>query len=239
MRRIGDVFATFDDADPGCIGLGLDRNGARFFVKHPVAPHGVSAQTRAVGVHAMVRHRSLVPLLHVVTGRVGPITVYPWIDGVRLRGSRRMRDLALAKVIEAIEAVFDVHIAMEAAGFVSIDLYDGNLLFDERIHVIDIDEYRKSPFVLREDRTLGSRRFMAPEEFQRGASLDQRTMVHQLGRVAAVLLDPPNGLDLERAPGFAPVISRATCPEPRGRYASVSELATAWTRAAGMDMDGP
>jgi serine/threonine-protein kinase len=84
-------------------------------------------------------------------------------------------------VLGAIEEVIELHAAIDEAGFVSIDLYDGNMLYDDRIHMIDVDEYRPSPHVLDADRTLGSTRFMAPEESRRGATLDSRTTVFQLG----------------------------------------------------------
>jgi hypothetical protein len=78
-----------------------------------------------MAVHSAVRHSALVPLLHVIRGRHGPILVYPWVDGVRLRGSRRTSELPIHAILAAIYALIDVHLAVERTGFVSIDLYDG------------------------------------------------------------------------------------------------------------------
>jgi hypothetical protein len=78
------------------------------------------------------------------------------------------------------------------------------------------------------DRQYGSTRFMAPEEFVRGATIDERTTVFNLGRAAFVLLSPG---DRAGDPLFD-VAHRATRPAPADRYQSVGELTHAW-RAAG------
>ena len=80
------------------------------------------------------------------------------------------------------------------------------------------------------DRLPGSARYMAPEEFVRGARIDQRTTVHALGRVLHHLLDSAGGwrgTDRERA-----VVARATDPAPRRRHPGVASLAVDWTAPA-------
>lgn len=231
LSRIGDVFADFDDDESGCIAHGVEVDGARYFVKHPVSPLGLATQERAIAVHAAVRHPTLVPLRHRVEGDRGPILVYPWVDAVRLRGADLMARLETTEVLAAIEAVIEAHVAIERAGFVSIDLYDGNLLYGDRIHLIDVDEYRPTPYLRRDDRFLGSKRFMAPEEQVTGATLDSRTMVFQLGRLAAVLLDPPQGVSLSRTPYLRALVARATDPEPSRRFQTAAALLKAWRYA--------
>ena len=54
--------------------------------------------------------------------------------------------------------------------------------------MFDLDEYRTGPFILDANRLPGSRRFMAPEEWNKGAIIDQVTNVFTLGRTAAELL---------------------------------------------------
>lgn len=92
--------------------------------------------------------------------------------------------IAATGVGEAVGAV--------VVSFVAVDLYDGCFLYDfssKELHVVDLDEYRPSPFMLDAERLPGSPRFMAPEEFVRGSSIEERTMVHDLGRSAFVMLD--------------------------------------------------
>lgn len=50
--------------------------------------------------------------------------------------------------------------------------------------MIDLDTYSRGPVVNTMGRMFGSTRFMAPEEFARGAVIDQRTTVFTLGRLA-------------------------------------------------------
>ena len=87
--------------------------------------------------------------------------------------------------------------------------------------------------MLEADRLPGSRRFMAPEEWQRGAWIDQVTNVFTLGRTAFVLLG--NGTPAESAwrgsPAMRSVALRATAPERAERYPSVSAFVQAWREA--------
>jgi hypothetical protein len=228
LSSIGHVFVDFDDDESGCVSHGVTIEGSKYFVKHVATPRGAETQARAISVHSAVQHTCLVKPLHNISGQRGPIIVYPWIDGVRLRERPKTRELPINQVLDAIYAVIDVHLSVEKAGFVSIDLYDGNMLYSDRMHLIDVDEYETSPFTLREERTKGSPRFMAPEEFQTGSILDARTTVFQLGRTTAVLLDPSFGRSLDRAPAFASVVGRATQAEPNARYPTVREFASAW-----------
>jgi serine/threonine-protein kinase len=229
LQAIGDVFVAFDDDESGCLVTGVTTDSGDWCVKHAVNSRGAKAQARALAVHGAVEHPALVGPVQELAGDAGPVLVYPWVHGERLRHNPLIADLPIDARVEAVDAVIEVHALVNAAGFVSIDFYDGNLLYTDRVHVIDIDEYQRAPFVLDADRTPGSTRFMAPEEFRRGALLDGRTTVFQLGRTAAVLFDPPNGEDLALAPDrLVPVIERAIAPNPDDRFADASELLRAW-----------
>ncbi|MEU9120088.1 hypothetical protein AB0C96_09540 [Streptomyces sp. NPDC048506] len=97
----------------------------------------------------------------------------------------------------------------------------------------DLDEYRPGPFILEADRLPGSRRFMAPEEFTRGSTVDIRTTVFVLGRALRLLLDA--GDDEQEWRGSPPqleIIERATASDPAYRFASVEALVQAWRGAS-------
>ncbi|MBS2532556.1 hypothetical protein KGQ20_07205 [Catenulispora sp. NF23] len=72
---------------------------------------------------------------------------------------------------DALDAVLRAHLAVEAAGLVAVDFYDGRLYDFQAgvMHLCDLDEYRPGLFVLDADRLPGSTRYMAPEQHQRGA----------------------------------------------------------------------
>ncbi|MFG3702020.1 hypothetical protein ACGF5C_29610 [Micromonospora sp. NPDC047620] len=94
------------------------------------------------------------------------------------------------------------------------------------MRLIDLDEYRPGPFVLDADRLPGSRRYMAPEEFVRGAVTDQRTTVYTLGRTIHHLLDSPHRW--RGSPAQAKVAARASRAAPADRYSDVAGLVAAW-----------
>ena len=114
----------------------------------------------------------------------------------------------------------------------AVDLYDGCFHFDlarSTMYLIDLDEYRPGPFTVEADRLPGSTRYMAPEEWERGATIDERTTVFVLGRTLHHLLDGPDGWrgsTTQRA-----VVDRATATAPGDRPASVAELVGAWRAA--------
>ena len=80
---------------------------------------------------------------------------------------------------------------MSDAGFVAVAFYDydGAVIDDvdrRAVHLCDLDDYRPGAYVLDRDRQYGSTRFMASEEFERGAVIDQRMTVYTVGRAAFV-----------------------------------------------------
>ncbi|MFJ7590257.1 hypothetical protein ACIQZO_23300 [Streptomyces sp. NPDC097617] len=127
------------------------------------------------------------------------------------------------------------HLAVEQAGLVAVDFYDGCMLYDFEDHemvLCDLDEYRPGPFTLEADRLPGSRRYMAPEEFVRGAVIDIRTTVFTLGRALRLLLDAGDEEEQWRGtPGQLAVIKKATAAEPERRFHSVCSLVNAWRAA--------
>ena len=74
---------------------------------------------------------------------------------------------------------------------------------------------------------------MAPEEFQKGAHIDERTNVFMLGRTAFVLL-ANNSDSLDDWKGndaLWHVAKKATNPDEQLRYQSVHEFVSAWHAA--------
>jgi serine/threonine-protein kinase len=251
LGRLGAVFQRFEDQDSGCVSYGVLVSGKRWFVKGASAPQAVRSLERAVAFHRSVKHPAIVPMVDSFVAEDGMVLVYPWMSGEVLyhptlsrRGGRgapgspmaRFRAQPVSRVLDALGVVLSAHVAVEEAGFVAVDFYDGCMLYDfdeGRMVLCDLDEYRAGAFVVEGERLPGSTRYMAPEEFVRGAVIDVRTNVFVLGRVLRLLLD---GGDEERdwrgTAGQLEVIGRATAGEPGRRYGSVRELAGAW-RAAG------
>lgn len=239
-----DAFAVFALQDSGCVSYGVVLDGERRFVKTATTPGAAASLARAARFHRAVQHPAIVAPLDVVDVGddrcIGPVLVYPWCDGEVLhaatatgdpdrRALGRFREQPLIDAVRAVETILDAHLAVTAAGFVAVDLYDGCFLYDEAtrtMRLIDLDEYRPGPFVVDGDRLPGSRRYMAPEELTPGATIDERTTVFNLGRTIEQLLDHADGW--RGTPRQREAAAVATRAEPADRFATVADLVAAW-----------
>jgi hypothetical protein len=115
----------------------------------------------------------------------------------------RFRRLPVSEILTAFGTVLDAHRAVAEQGVVAVDFYDGCLIYDfsqRQMRLCDLDSYRPGPYILDQDRQYGSTRFLAPEEFLRGALIDERTTVFTLGRTAFVLPGAPTGGPIPKSP---------------------------------------
>ena len=162
--------------------------------------------------------------------------MYDWVDGECLYGGRddpqsahqRFRRLPTDTILAVLDAIYDLHVRLVQRGWIAVDFYDGSLMYDfERraVHVVDLDNYHLGAFTNQMGRMFGSTRFMAPEEFERGALIDERTTVFTMGRTAVVCL----GDDIGGALGE--VVRRACRQEREARYSSMEEFYAAWQQA--------
>ena len=80
---------------------------------------------------------------------------------------------------------------------------------------------------------MAPRRFMAPEEFQKGARIDERTNVFMLGRTAFVLLanNSDSQDDWKGNDALWHVAKKATNADKQLRCQSVQEFVSAWQAA--------
>ncbi len=249
VRRVGDVFTVFDRQDSGCVSYGVAAACGRLFVKTAGTPAAADSLRSAVRFHRAVRHEAINPVLQAVSVAGAPVLVQPWLDGRLLYHSTvhggpdrrdpcstwaRFRALPLRRVEDAVSALLDAHCAVSEAGFVAVDLYDGSMMYDFDRHLlrlIDLDDYRPGPFAAHQ-RLPGSRRFMAPEEYGGGATVDERTTVHVLGRAVRLLLDAGHQESAWRGSDEQlSVVRTATSAEPAHRFATVAELHASWRAA--------
>ncbi|MEH1168993.1 serine/threonine protein kinase [Micromonospora sp. CPCC 205539] len=236
---LASAFTVFNDQDSGCLSYGVEHAGRRWLVKKATTAQARHSLIRATHVHAAVQHPAIVRPERILDSLDGPVLVYPWHDGSVLnhattQGSNRtaltrFQQLPLSDVEAAITTILDAHETVAAAGHVAVDLYDGCFLYDfdaRQMWLIDLDEYRRGPFILDADRLPGSRRYMAPEEFVRGAVIDQQTTVYTLGRTIWHLLDSSTGWRGTTAQ--ARLATHATHPTPGDRHPDVRALVDAW-----------
>ncbi len=250
LRSVGTIFAEFgaNTQDSGNVSYGVAVGEDRFFVKTagfpddslPRLDHAsrVALLRNAVRLSQSVRH-SLLPALHgVIESPDGPLLVYPWLDGELLGVPRERRDdpqssfqrfraLPVSEILSCLSDLFDLHADLAEAGWIAGDFYDGSLLYDfasKRLWVIDLDFYRDAPFTNDMGRMPGSSRFMAPEEYEQGAWIDEQTTVYVMGRTALVFLaDCP--------PALLAVAARACAPARDARFETLAAFFQAWQHA--------
>jgi serine/threonine-protein kinase len=252
LSEVGTVFRTFRQQDSSCVSYGVEVKGRCWFVKHSSNPRGMAALRRARHVGTRVRHPALPRFWNSLRTPGGLALVYDWVPGellydytvARGEGGRndplaahaRFRALPPARISAVLHTIYDVHLVLAGHGFVAVDFYDGCILYDfgrGSTFICDLDEYRPSPFILDRERLPGSRRFMAPEEWTRGALIDQVTNVYTLGRAALVLLGDGSRLASawRGSEAMWAVASRATEMEREARYPSVRAFVQAWRLA--------
>lgn len=259
LNAVGSVFAVFDEhtQDSGNISYGVQTAQGRYFVKtagHPDDPTPFMSHSErvlllrnAIRLRQSCDHRTLPTLHQVIESPNGPLLVYQWVEGELIRADAALRDdprstfqrfrqLPPHEIIRALDLVYELHHQLARLGWIAVDFYDGCMIYDfdrGELHIVDLDHYCEGSFINEMGRMFGSSRFMAPEEFERGAPIDERTTVFTMGRTAAVLLS--NGT-LARRPfrgsdALYGVIRRACCEDPGKRYDSMAAFFAAWMDA--------
>ena len=247
LQQIGEITYRFPEHDSRCQSFRAMVDNHRWFVKHGNTPQTLIWLKQAVRFHAAVQHEALPRLHNAFTTPDGFTVVYNWVDGEGLRPERELSDgemhprdrfcaLPAAEIIDALNVIYDVHLLIEKQGFIAEDFYDGCIIYDfekKQIHLYDFDQYHPAPFVNDRGRLHGSRRFMAPEEFQKGERIDERTNVFTLGRTAFVLLANNSDLrnDWKGNDAMWQVAKKATNIDKQLRYHSVEEFVSAWHAA--------
>jgi len=146
---------------------------------------------------------------------------------------QRFLRLPLEKRLAVYATILQLFVEIEAQGVIVEDFYDGCILYDfasEQAHVIDLDHIHPAPYRLTKDRQFGSSRFMAPEEFQRGAWIDHRTNVYTLGATGFVLLNGNRRQQKDwplSEQGYH-LLAKAVSANPGDRQGSIGEFRHQW-----------
>lgn len=248
--------------DSGNVSWLVESGGQRLFVKTagttqipaPGAPvpyldHAgrVRLLRNAIDLARSCDHHALPALLNVIESPAGPALVYEAATGGLVgvpseeRGNpaspyQRFAHLPAPILFGLFDTLIDLHVALAAAGWVAGDLYDGCLIVDFQapdLRVIDLDSYRRGATTNDMGRMFGSTRFMAPEEFELGAQLDERTTVFTLGRIVWHFTTrlTENRAEFCGPVGLAEIVQKACQPLATDRQASVADLATSWFAA--------
>lgn len=251
LHRWGRVFRVFDRQDSGNLCFGLEREGRRYFLKYtgarPLCFDGEPSEAvrlleKSAQVIRDLAHPALLPLLWDGPVAGGYALLFPWTDALCMGKQYPTRAAFLALPVEKKLAVFQAVLAFHRhvaeRGYVSVDFYDGCVMYEEetgRPLLCDVDAYHRTPFFNPVGRMWGSSRFMAPEEYQKGAPVDERTMVYTMGSFAFELFSP-EGRELSLwplSPAAWKCAGKAASSQRENRYPTLRSLEEAWDRALG------
>ena len=250
LSRWGRVFRVLDQQDSGNLCFGVEGPGGRVFVKYAGAQttrfegtvaDAVECCRRAAEVYRALAHPSLTRLREDGEAGQGYLMVFDWTDAVPMgrqyEKSDLVRELSLSQRADGVQQVYDFHVEAAARDWVAVDLYDGSLLVDlatGQVTLCDLDFYERAPVRNRMGRMWGSTRFMSPEEYQLGSVIDEVTNVFALGALAHTFLGDDASKARRAWEGSEDqyqVAARALQPRREQRWASVAELAAAWSAA--------
>ncbi len=204
MKEYGTVFKVYDDLDSGNICFGTEKDGQRYFLKFAGAPterfagdpkDAVERLKASVPIYRDLRHESLIELLESKEVGGGFLMVFRWARGDCMgrmypASHKRFMALYVEDRLEVFRSVADFFALVAEKNYVAVDFYDGSILYDfatGKTTVCDVDLFAKQPFVNPMERLWGSSRFQAPEEFCKGAVIDEITNVYTLGATAFAL----------------------------------------------------
>lgn len=251
IRGYGRVFRIFDDHDSGNISFGVDDGMSRRFIKiagaHTVEASvepefAIKALRNAESIYRDVAHSNIVNLIE--SFEHGPYSglVFDWTEGELIRriyteSFARFRSLSMGERLAAFDTVIDVMQHIQDSGYVAVDIYDASFLYDfdeQNLTICDIDVFERKPMTNMMGRMWGSSRFMSPEEYELGASIDEITNVYTLGAVCFLFFGDERDRTSEHWDAGSrrfEVAARAVSDARGDRYQSIDAFADAWRGA--------
>lgn len=248
IQQYGRVFRVFDDNDSGNISFGVDDGHRKRFIKlagaHPVnaalsPDEAVANLRRTEHIHRDVAHHNIVRFRESVENGSYFGLVFDWSDGELLRRIYtkpfgRFRALPVEERLKAFNTVIDVMQHIHNCGYVAIDIYDASFIYDvdhQRLTVCDIDAFERKPMVNIMGRMYGSSRFMSPEEFEQGATIDEITNVYTLGAIAFLFFGDERDRRLEMwdaGDSRFEAARTATSDSREDRFPSIAAFSQSW-----------
>ncbi len=254
LAPYGRVFTVWDRQFSGNLCFGVEGPYGRLFIKYAGArtvnyrgkPRSAILQLQDAMPLYQKNHPALTRLLTHGPAGEGYAAVFSWRNALPLGDGRhhqtmanRVRRLPLASSLKMLDMVFDLHAQFAMDGIIASDFHDGNVLIDfERGEalVCDVDLYRRKPAYNDRGRMRGSSRFMAPEEYELNASLDETTTEYNMAALAFAFFSEND--DRSRKSWLGPhilwdVANQAVSERKADRYPSMRSFLDAWREAVG------
>ena len=272
IKRYGTVFQAIDQTGSGCICFGAKDNDKKYFIKIAGADtteaectpeSSVCSLKKAVKIYSDLSHPYLIKLIEHYEYSGLYTAVFEWAEGEGLYDhwnfekyeaegkpapNIRFRQLPADKKIAAALKILSFFENAAQKGYIGCDFYDGSLIYDfdtDKLTICDIDLFRKAPVIndMGED-YWGTKRLKAPEEYKRGAVIDQATNVFTLAALFFDMFGDYSDEDIAKRyenseflpcspekfslpPDAYDVLVRAASPERTERYQTISEFSAA------------
>lgn len=249
LSEYGKVFKVFDDQDSGNICFGTEKDGQKYFIKFAGAKtaeydgepcDAVSRLKATVPIYENLRHKNLIEYIASKEMGNGFAMIFKWANGECMgrmypEEHRKFMSLSNDVKLKVFADILDFMKYIAEQNFVAIDFYDGSIMYDfenQKTIICDIDFFRKSPAVNDMGRMWGSSVFMSPEEFEKGAVLDEITNVYTLGAMAFALFGnyKRDAENWQLSKDLYKVAVKATSDNRDSRYQSVEELIDEWNK---------
>ena len=210
LKRYGTAFQAIDETGSGCICIGMQKDGKKYFCKivgvntleADVTPEdSVQILKQAVAIYRDLEHPNLIKLVEAYDYEKFYVAVFEWSDGECLfdhwnfekyqrnpllkSPKQRFGELPIYKKMKCVDVLFSFLQSVNERGYVAVDFYDGSIMYDfenDVTTICDIDLFKKAPVIndLGED-WFGTKRLKAPEEYKEESVIDERTNIFTLG----------------------------------------------------------
>ena len=210
LHAFGKVFCVFSQNDSGNISFGVIKGKEKYFIKVAgletvesiqTPDEAVAALKDAMRIYADIKHPNLIELVKHYPLDDIYIAIFRWVDGDCLYDywnfekyqktpeivppAKRFKLMPLEKRIRSANVLFSFLSTVAKHNYVAVDFYDGSIIYDFSIDatmICDIDFYKKMPAINdMGERYFGTKRLKAPEEYVKGAAIDETTNVYTLG----------------------------------------------------------
>jgi serine/threonine-protein kinase len=246
----GKVFKVFDDQDSGNICFGMTDGTDKYFVKFAGAPtvranvsaeEAVERMKNTVQIYRDLAHPVLTRFIDAVEIGSSFTMVFEWTDAECMsrqypKSREKFMQMPMDKKLRVFDEVLAFHNHAAKQGYVAIDFYDGCIMFDfdkDKTIICDIELYEKVPAKNNRGRMYGSSRFMSPEEFKLGETIDEITNVYTMGATAFALFGDEERRDRriedwKLSKGLYDIAKRAVSNERSNRQQSLAQFISEW-----------
>lgn len=250
IQQYGKVFKIYDDQDSGNICFGVQNGENRYFIKFAGAPterypgmleEAITRLKTTVPIYQDLAHSNLIRFIRAEEINGGFVVIFEWTDGECMGrmyplSKQKFLQMPYSTRLDVFDDILLFHAHVIDKGYGAIDFYDGSIMYDfaaKKTVICDIDLYSKMPYTNNMGRMWGSSRFMSPEEFELGATIDEITNVYLMGAMAfALFSDYDRRLEKwQLSEELYKVALKAISNERNQRQQSIQQFIEEWNEA--------